>query len=362
MNSKKRVLIAPLNWGLGHASRCVPIINYLISQNFEIVIAAHGNALLFLKQEFPNEKILPLEDNKMQYFKKTPAWLSIFFQLPFLIINIVKEKKLIQKIVNEQNINVIISDNRYGLRTKSTLNILISHQLNVDAGILSFIPNAIIHSFVSKFDYCLIPDSQNFEDSLAGKLSHPKKTMLNKVRFIGPISRYQKTNSTQKNTIPVLISGPEPLKSKLIENLIIHLKKSSFSYVLLCGNAENFSSQTYDNIIIKNHDSTQNINKMLNEAALVVASGGYSSLMDMYCLDKKSILIPFHGQTEQEYLAKFHEKSKKFTFVKMKEIESLDFAWDSMIKDRLSNNEESAYINQSSIPQFQDVISQILKQ
>ncbi len=361
MSFAKTVLIAPLNWGLGHASRCVPIIQYLLSQNQKVIIAADGNALSFLKNEFPNENFVPLRDNKTKYFAHVPAWFSIILQLPLLINTILKEKKLVRKIVADYQVDIIISDNRYGLRTKSTLNVLISHQLNVDAGILSFIPNAILHSFISKFDYCLVPDFQNFDDSLAGKLSHPKKTMMNKLRFIGPISRYQKTNSTQKKTIPVLISGPEPLKSRLIEKLIEKLKKCSFSFILFCGDAENYVSENFENIIIKNHDTTQNINKWLSEAPLVIASGGYSSLMDLHCLNKKGILIPFHGQTEQEYLAKFHQKSKSFTFIRLKDLENENFNLQTQIESILIDNEKSTHIKQAFVPQFQNIISQILK-
>jgi UDP-N-acetylglucosamine transferase subunit ALG13 len=42
---------------------------------------------------------------------------------------------------------------------------------------------------------------------------------------------------------------------------------------------------------------------LLNSAHTVICRSGYSSVMDILALGKKSILIPTPGQTEQEYLA-----------------------------------------------------------
>ncbi|MDD2411340.1 MAG: glycosyltransferase [Bacteroidales bacterium] len=362
MNSSKTVLIAPLNWGLGHASRCVPIIRWLVLQKHNVIIAADGNALSFLKCEFPDEKCIRLADNQLKYFEKFPAWLSILLQLPMFFIFALKEQKRIRKIVEKNQIDVVISDNRYGIRTKKTTNVLISHQLNLNAGILSFIPNTIIKHLISYFNFCLVPDYQTYEDSLAGKLSHPKTIQKTNIEYIEPLSRYEKLNFPESELIPVLISGPEPLKSKLIKQLLSKLKNTSFSYVLFCGNAENYSTENYHNCILKNHDTTQNISTILSQAPLVIASGGYSTIMDMHCLDKDCILIPFRGQTEQEYLAKFHNASAKFSFIPMKDIANKNFSLQEVIEAKLRDKEKSAHIMQSRIPKFQEIISQILEQ
>lgn len=49
---KKRILISPLNWGLGHATRCIPIIKALEANNFEPILASDGDALGLLKKNF----------------------------------------------------------------------------------------------------------------------------------------------------------------------------------------------------------------------------------------------------------------------------------------------------------------------
>ena len=40
MKAKKRILVAPLDWGIGHATRCIPIIQQLITHNYEVIIAS----------------------------------------------------------------------------------------------------------------------------------------------------------------------------------------------------------------------------------------------------------------------------------------------------------------------------------
>ena len=51
-SAKPRILLAPLEWGLGHATRCIPIINELIKQNCEVLIAVEGATEHLLKKEF----------------------------------------------------------------------------------------------------------------------------------------------------------------------------------------------------------------------------------------------------------------------------------------------------------------------
>ena len=65
----KRILVAPLNWGLGHATRCIPIIRALKAHNFEPVIASDGAALQLLKKEFPDLEHVELPSYNITYPK-----------------------------------------------------------------------------------------------------------------------------------------------------------------------------------------------------------------------------------------------------------------------------------------------------
>ncbi len=49
---QKKILVAPLNWGLGHATRCIPIIEALENNGYVPIIASDGVALEMLKKNF----------------------------------------------------------------------------------------------------------------------------------------------------------------------------------------------------------------------------------------------------------------------------------------------------------------------
>ena len=70
MKRNKHILVAPLNWGLGHATRCIPIINALLSQNYKVTIASDGDALRLLKKEFPKLSFVSLPSYKIEYAEK----------------------------------------------------------------------------------------------------------------------------------------------------------------------------------------------------------------------------------------------------------------------------------------------------
>lgn len=310
-----KVLVAPLNWGLGHATRCVPIVRALLDQNTEVIIGADGNAAEFLKKEFPKLHHICIPDINMHYYKKIPASISILLQTPKFLFQIVKEHKFIDKLISEMNIDIIISDNRYGVRSKKIKSILISHQLQIKSSFFDFLPNYFIRKQLSKFNQCFVPDFKTFEHSLAGELSHPKQ-INNALYYIEPLCRFENRNITLiPKQIPVIISGPEPLKTQIIKRLMEVLKNTEWSFVLVLGDVKSNIISNQDNLKVISHLETQELENLILQSPLIISSGGYSSLMDYYVLQKKTIFIPFPGQTEQEYLAKFHEKSALFTFL-----------------------------------------------
>jgi predicted glycosyltransferase len=52
-----------------------------------------------------------------------------------------------------------------------------------------------------------------------------------------------------------------------------------------------------------NHLPAEELNKEIAMAEYVISRSGYTTVMDLVKLKKKSILVPTPGQTEQEYLA-----------------------------------------------------------
>ena len=185
----KKIIVAPLNWGLGHASRCIPIINSLLENSFTPIIASDGNALLFLKKEFPDLEFLELPSYNISYAKNL-KW-SLLLQIPIILRSIKKEGKYIDDFVTENNVIGIISDNRFGVRSKKVHSVYITHQITVLSGIFTFFTSKIHQNIIRKFDECWIPDFENSEFS--GKLSVSKNNLNQK--YIGVLSRFKKVEN-----------------------------------------------------------------------------------------------------------------------------------------------------------------------
>jgi len=301
---KKRILVAPLNWGLGHAARCIPIISELISHNFEPIIASDGDALVFLKKEFPQLIAVKLPSYQIKYAKK-----GIFLK-PKLVLNsfkikktIRKEHKLIQHIITSHHIEGIISDNRMGVHHSSIPSVYITHQLNVLSGFTTLFSSKLHQFFIKKFDECWVPDIED-EPNLSGKLGHLKSPQLN-LKYLGILSRFDKMEVPIVYNLLVILSGPEPQRSILEEKLLSELKNFKGKVLFVKGKIENTQNTSIqDHITITNFMQTEALQLAINQSNLILCRSGYTSVMDLTKLEKNAFFIPTPGQSEQNYLAK----------------------------------------------------------
>ncbi|QOD59667.1 glycosyltransferase [Polaribacter haliotis] len=306
MTNKKKIIVAPLNWGLGHASRCVPIINALLENNFTPIIASDGKALGFLQQEFPSLETLKLSSYKIKYGKNLKK--NLFLQLPRIFRAIQLEKKIIQLYIDKNTDVVgIISDNRFGVRSKKVTSIYITHQINILSNVTTFFTSKIHQKIIKRFDECWVPDNLNSEFS--GKLSTSKRNVNQK--FIGVLSRFKKLETSKNIDVLVLLSGPEPNRTYLEERLISAFNNDKRKIVFVLGKVEKIQKKwTNNNCTFYNYALSEELNKLLNSSRVVVCRSGYSSVIDLAVLNKKAFLIPTKNQPEQEYLARYL-KSKK---------------------------------------------------
>jgi uncharacterized protein (TIGR00661 family) len=320
-NDQKKILVAPLNWGIGHTTRCIPIINALIKQGFTPILASDGVSLEILKKEFPNLISYKLPSYNIQYAKNASFFrLKLLFQIPKILSQIKKEKKVIEQIVEERNIKGIISDNRFGVRSEKIKSVYITHQITVLSGITTYFTTKIHQKIINKFDACWIPDSKNAK--LSGKLSNSKK-IKTKVNYLGVLSRFKKPSisikSTKdyKNDILVLLSGIEPQRTLLEEKLIIEFKNSTKKILFVRGVFSDINKiSNTKNCMYKNYLLQYELNSAIKNSQLVIARSGYSTIMDLAVLQKKAFFIPTTGQNEQEYLAKHLENLKIAPFCK----------------------------------------------
>src|SRR5258706_272443 len=324
----KRVIVAPLDWGLGHAARCIPIIRELIKHDAEIIIAADGRGAILLKEEFPQLTHIYLKGYRVRYSSNLNTVMSIALQVPKIIFAVVREHVQLKKIIKEYKPDVIISDNRYGLWNDKTHSIFITHQLMVKCpkpiSFLEPLLHKIIVSFIKRYDKSWIPDVAG-EENISGDLSHKYPLPAN-AKYIGWLSRF---NSEDKNEAPakkydllVLLSGTEPLRTELENNLAEQIQRSNQNALMVRGATEEqkeFSRR--NNLTNVPYLGSKELFEMMRVSDTIICRPGYSSLMDLVATGKKAILIPTPGQTEQEYLAVELMKKKKYYSSSQKKFE-----------------------------------------
>jgi uncharacterized protein (TIGR00661 family) len=306
---KPNILIAPLDWGLGHATRCIPIIHALIRNDCNVLIACEGKVGNLLFKEFPQLHFVDLKGYQIQYSKN--SWtlpLQIAKQIPKILSTIQYENERLEEIVKEHSVHGIISDNRYGFYHKSVPSIFITHQLRIKTAFGKWVDDylqKLNYQYINRFSECWVPDNET-EYNLAGALSHPARKPFIPLKFVGPLSRFQRSNPGEEKHLLVLLSGPEPQRS-IFENLLLpQLSEYKGTVVLLRGLPGEGTSQLRlpSNISVHDHLPAEELNKKMSEACVIISRCGYSTVMDLAVMKKKSILIPTPGQTEQEYLAK----------------------------------------------------------
>ncbi len=299
----KRILIAPLNWGLGHATRCIPIIRLLLKRGHTVLVASDGDSLTLLKKEFSEIVFFELPSYNTQYSRNIPAWLFTLWRTPRFLRSIKREHISIEKIINDNSIEIVIADNRYGCWSKKIHSVFISHQLNLSmpsgmmwmSGIINFFQKRLI----KKFNTIWVPDAEN--SLLSGNLS---KSDL-KAEFIGILSRFEKSKEEHLiYKLAVVLSGPEPQRTLLEKNLLPQVIELNLPCVFVRGMvSEKMGESEIDQVRIVNYLKSDELQRVLERSEIIVARSGYSTLMDLAVLEKKAILIPTPGQPEQEYLA-----------------------------------------------------------
>jgi uncharacterized protein (TIGR00661 family) len=311
MESKKKVLIAPLNWGLGHATRCIPIIRQLHDFGVEVILASDGRAYTLLSKEFPHLTLIELPAYNITYQRKNFVF-GLMLQLPKMVLAVWKEYLLVQRLVKQHGIHGIISDNRFGCFSRKIPSVFITHQINL------MVPNQFLQILARKgniywintfFNICWVPDLDG-EPNLSGELSHGMK--MKSVAYLGVLSRMKYQKVSKKYDLIAVLSGPEPQRTYLEDTLLEQCKKISNSILVVAGKPETQAHTVQNNMEYVAFMTSEELNQAMLASDVVICRSGYSTLMDLVFLNKKAILIPTPGQTEQEYLAHHFEQQGIF--------------------------------------------------
>ena len=317
--SSKKILVAPLNWGLGHATRCIPIIEALENNGYTPIIASDGVALQMLQKEFPHLQSLELPSYHIEYAKNGAffKW-KMIKNSPKMIEAILQEKKTIRQWIDEYDIAGIISDNRLGVYSKKIPSVFITHQLNVLTGNTTWISSKVHQHIIKKFNQCWIPDVET-KPNLSGKLGHLENPEEN-IKYIGPLSRLHRKPTDKKYDLMVILSGPEPQRGMLEAQLTQEMGQFKGKVVFIKGKIEPEQKiEQTGNVTYYNFMNTEELENTINESEIVLCRSGYTTIMDLAQLGKKAFFIPTPGQYEQEYLAKKLKKEGLVPFARQED-------------------------------------------
>jgi UDP-N-acetylglucosamine transferase subunit ALG13 len=278
-----------------------------LANNFKVLLAAEGEQKILLEKEFPALTVLPLKGYRVSYSKKR-AFLpvKILWQIPKILAAIKHEQVWLQQVIEEHQIDLVISDNRYGLHHQQVPCVFITHQLTIKTPFawLEKLLQRINYKYINRFAACWVPDVAG-EMNVAGILSHPKIKPKIPIHYVGLLSRFQvETNHLPiKFETTVILSGPEPQRTLLEKSIIASATNWQSGLLLVRGKPASTENINLPNLVVKNHLSGNELAKEIAQSHFIVCRSGYTSLMELLTLQKKTILIPTPGQTEQEYLA-----------------------------------------------------------
>jgi uncharacterized protein (TIGR00661 family) len=304
-----RILVAPLDWGMGHSARCVCIINALQTAGATVIVACNDAQRQFLSMELSDVNFVHLQGYEIAYANSNALLeLKIIAQIPKILHRIKSENKWLDKVIAEQKVDAVISDNRYGLYSTKIPCIFITHQIFIQAGIGKKLLENINAYFLNKFSECWIPDVDNVNLNLSGILSHGKSG-IKRSKFIGPFSRFEQTENEleTKQQLLIILSGPEPQRSILLQ-LILDQVKNNVNFPIMVAGQTTFKL-THDKVIFLGNVNTKQLQELISESELVVSRSGYTTIMDLAKLQKSALLIPTPKQTEQLYLANHVSKN-----------------------------------------------------
>ncbi|MBR5982995.1 MAG: hypothetical protein IK025_04655 [Bacteroidales bacterium] len=332
-----KIFVAPLDWGLGHASRCVPIVQFLVEQGFEVIIGGSGDSLAYLHERFPKLVTIELPSAKMNYGRRGMVSLPFLFSMFRFARNIRKEHKALEKIIARYSIDYVLSDNRLGLFSDSVPSFYMTHQLNFDNGFLNRFAARMMkrlhHRYIYKYSYCFVPDAKG-ELSLSGILSDTEI----KVRHLGPLSRFygKVPKKIDVDFDLLLLSGIEPQRT-MLENIFIekYMSMPNSGLYIIRGVSDDAELSLSSNISCETNPSDDRIASLIVSARRIFCRSGYSTLCDLAALGRRAVLVPTPRQPEQEYLAaRFHEKFGFVSFAQgdLSQVNFSGISYDSVWK------------------------------
>lgn len=320
--ANKRILIAPLDWGIGHATRCVPLIEQLATNN-TVYIGVTSSNQQFFSTLFPGLPQCVLPAYNIQYHAHLPAWLKVLLQRRAIQKVIAAEHQTLKHLVKTETFDVIISDNRFGCYHTGVHSIYITHQLSIPLPLIGWLAQRLHHRYLSRFNEIWVPDVEDIAFALGGRLSHPQKPnpIHGNIRYIGPLSRLKKRSpATPACDYLLILSGPEP-QQHIFKTLFMQVADRHPHKRFTIIQAGAGTLQGSHNLQIVDGTLPDTLAEWITSAKTIVCRSGYSTLMDLHpFLPLNIILVPTPGQPEQTYLARYWKQQFQCRVVKQQHL------------------------------------------
>jgi uncharacterized protein (TIGR00661 family) len=344
-----KIIYGVCSWGLGHATRSLPVIRKLVKDGNNLTIISYGRSLKLLKDELGESlRYIEIEDYPMLLSENSRQFMAKgMIYWPTFISKMIKGQRKIQKILEKEKFDRIISDGRYDIYSKKIPSFFISHQIRImnPLRIKMFERGSEIFNmfFFKRFSGVIVPDFLN--DNLSGDLSHNLNRIdENKIHYAGVLSDFKKLNKTKNIDYLISISGPEPQRTILEEILFTQIGDLKGKVVVTLGKTENIDKFKKDGVETYSFLSRNKREEFLNKAKIVVSRSGYSTILDLAVIGTKALMIPTPGQIEQEYLADYHNKKGSFYCINQNKI---DLSFDVEIAKRRTGITRKCNVDES---------------
>jgi hypothetical protein len=312
----------------------IPLARKLGEMGNNIFIASGEEHLSLFRTELPGFTYISFPGFRPGYSRHLPSWLVMLCKIPALIYHIVREHSELKRIVRRNSIDIVVSDNRFGLWNKNATTVYVTHMLRIPFPkpfrFAEIIGIAIHRAIIKKYDFCFIPDLPG-ETNLSGRLSHGLRLPPNAM-YIGLLSRFSGITTIESGSFgyrhnTVILSGPEPQRGILKQRLEDHLRAKDPTNLFLCGKPGQKNEMTREgSFIYFNHLDGAMMSEALRSSGCIISRSGYTTIMELISLGCKALLIPTPGQTEQEYLAGYLGEKGWFRSVSQKNIETIEMS------------------------------------